>query len=99
MATSEQSDTPLTAKYASSSDSKTFVYDLSTKASPNATVAEKTAHLSEVRSNVKKLQESINAFLTEKMAEDKARETDKGSKKTQDEIEEEKYGEEPAEDD
>jgi hypothetical protein len=86
----------IVAKYTSPSESKEFTYDLSTKCSTTPTVAEKTANLNEVRTNVKKIQSDINTFLTAKMAEDKAGDT--SGKKSKDEDEEDNHGEEAAED-
>lgn len=88
-------------KEVSSSGKEEFAHQLSIKCPPNASTAEKTAYLSELRASTKKLQENINTFLTQKMEEDKTREArEKGAKaKTRDEIEEDQYGEEAVEDD
>ena len=56
-------------------------------------VEEKTAYLSALRISVGKLQEEVNTFLTEKMAQDKASTQSIGAK-TDDKQEEETYGEE-----
>ena len=72
----------------------------------SGSVEDKTAYLSELRTSTKKLQEDINAFLTQKMEEDKLHAVTNGGngqekgagKKTMDEVDEEKYGEEEVED-
>ncbi len=95
----------LSAHYESPTGTKDFNLPLSAKCPPNPNVEEKTIYLSELRASTKKLQENVNAFLTQKMAEDKAHEanpdvTDSKSKaKKRDDVEEENYGEEAAEDD
>lgn len=95
----------LMAHYESPAGTKDFNLPLSAKCPTNPSVEEKTAYLSELRASTKKLQEDINAFLTQKMAEDKAREanpdvTDSKSKaKKRDEVEEENYGEDALEED
>ena len=89
----------LAAQYSSPTGQKEFKHELTSRCPPNATVAEKTAYLSELRSSTKKLQESINTFLTEKMEEDKAQSAGKGTRKAQDEVEEENYGEEVVDED
>jgi hypothetical protein len=89
------------AHYESLTDAHDFNIPISTPCPPNPTTKEKTSYLSELRANSKKLQADINAFLTAKMAEDKAREADTTSTakaKADDEREEENYGEEAAED-
>ena len=98
---SEKGEKAITAQYSSLSGEEVFTLPLSAKCPPNPSTSEKTAYLSELRSSAKTLQENVNGFLTEKMEEDKAREArEKGAKtKTQDEIEEEQYGEEPVEED
>lgn len=96
----------LKASYESPSETKDFVHNLSASCSRESTVEQKTAYLSELRHSVRKLQEDINVFLTEKMAEDKARDVQSSPEKSKsrdgkskDEIEEENYGEEQPEDD
>ena len=94
----------VTARYESPTGTKDFNLPLVSSRPFKPTVEEKTAYLSELRANTKQLQENINTFLTEKMAEDKAHESQavstasKSKGKMKDEIEEEKYGEEVAED-
>lgn len=62
----------------------------------------KRNYLSQLRLSSKKLQEDINAYLTDKMEEDKRasglQKEGAPSQKTKDELEEENYGEEPEED-
>lgn len=91
-------ETPcIQAIYTSSSDSREFSIRISTIPQPNSSnyVKEKTAFLSEVRSNTKALQEQMNSFLTQKMEEDKVG----NITVTKDEEEEENYGEEKVEED
>ena len=101
---SPQPSEEVQAHYESPAGTKDFNLPLSTKSSSAPNVREKTAYLSELRASTKRLQENINAFLTEKMAEDKAREAKgdaQGSKTrapVKDDIEEEHYGEEALED-
>jgi hypothetical protein len=92
-----RSSNAIVAKYTSPSETKDFTCPISAKCSTKPTVAERTANLNELRSNTKKLQNDINTFLTEKMAEDKA--SDTNGKKAKDEVDEDNYGEEGAEDD
>ncbi|KAM5429540.1 hypothetical protein McanMca71_006835 [Microsporum canis] len=55
-------------------------------------LAERTAYLAELRTSIVSLQADVNAFLTEKMEDDKLRE--QGSGTTDDKKEEDNYGEE-----
>ena len=66
-------------------------------------VKSKTEYLADLRSSTKLLQEQINTFLTQKMEEDKNLGGIKAASsaqhiKTGDEVEEENYGEENADD-
>ena len=95
----------LTATYTSPNGSKVFVHPISTPLPTSTTctdVKQKTAYLSELRNSSKTLQDEINVFLTQKMEEDKRKAA--GAEKmvggkAMDEVEEENYGEEGAEDD
>ena len=91
-----------TAHYESPTDTKTFHYTLPALAQECSESQAKTAHLSELRTSSKKLQEDINRFLTEKMEEDKKNAgksgQNSGGQKSKDELEEENYGEENGED-
>lgn len=65
-------------------------------------VQQKTAYLTALRSSVTEMQSDVNATLTQKMDEDKAVESGKGTvrvEKTQEEKMEEMYGEEDPEND
>lgn len=92
----------LSATYDSPSGHKDFVHTISTPQVDNngaAATAGKTKYLSELRTSTKKLQEEINKFLTEKMEEDKKAVGEEGQngtskQKSEDELEEENYGEE-----
>lgn len=88
--------TTLRANYTSSSTGKGFSHSIPPLSNPHST-EEKTAYLSSLRSAVTKLQEEVNAFLTQKMNEDKdaaAAPTGESDEKKQ----EENYGEEIVED-
>ena len=92
----EESKSPtLKADYTAPNASKTFEYSL--PATDTTTTEGKTAYLSELRGSVAKLQGDINAFLTEKIEEDKALAAMAGQK-VDDKKEEENYGEEGADD-
>lgn len=92
-------DKCLSASYESSNESKEFVHNISAPCPRNPTVEQNTTYLSELRHSVRKLQDNINTFLTEKMSQDKAKHDQKGAQtKSKDEIEEENYGEEQPED-
>ncbi|KAF8252218.1 hypothetical protein K440DRAFT_391665 [Wilcoxina mikolae CBS 423.85] len=77
------------------SDSKTFTVPTETPSTTEAsTQAEQTAHVKAVREAVGKLQDEVNAYLTERMEEEKALGVTREK-----EVEEERYGEEAAEED
>ncbi|KAJ5501894.1 EKC/KEOPS complex subunit Gon7 [Penicillium fimorum] len=86
------SNTSLNAVYTAPQSTETFEHVFSTT---TGTLAAKQAHLSELQSLVPKLQDQINAFLTERMEEDKVQ----GKLSAQEAKEEENYGEEVVEDD
>lgn len=89
-------NTNLVALYASPGSEHTFSSPLPDP--KTETVQQKTGYLSKLRSNITQLQSDVNAFLTAKMEEDKANQTD--SKRAQDEQKaEEMYGEEDPGDD
>lgn len=89
------STTPLTATYASPSESQTLSSDL--PAAPHAgDMKGKTAYLSALRSNIAQMQSDVNGLLTRKMEEDKAG-PGEGKKDDRDAKAEEMYGEEEAE--
>ena len=92
----EESKPPtVKADYSSPNASKTFEYSL--PATDTTTTEGKTAYLSELQVSVAKLQGDLNAFLTEKMEEDKVLASTAGQK-VDDKKEEENYGEERVED-
>ncbi|KAJ9608622.1 hypothetical protein H2200_006393 [Cladophialophora chaetospira] len=102
---SESSSVRLSAIYESPSGRKDFAYAVSTpQAGHDGSIKTdaKSKYLSELRASTKKLQEDVNKFLTEKMEEDKRAAGQHGlngasKEKFTDELEEEKYGEENAE--
>ncbi|KKA23719.1 hypothetical protein T310_2259 [Rasamsonia emersonii CBS 393.64] len=101
------SETPAVSLHASYSSphpptSQTFHHPVSAPLDINGSVAAKKAYLSELRGLVTKMQGEINAFLTERMEEDKkaAEAQGQGLKDSEREAkEEENYGEENVEDD
>ncbi|KAF2154465.1 hypothetical protein K461DRAFT_293108 [Myriangium duriaei CBS 260.36] len=93
-------NTELTANYSSPTGHKQFVSPLSSLVDANRSTSDKTAYLSDLRTKVTQLQDDINAFLTDKMAEDQAAEAAAGVKKNENEDkEEDMYGEEDPEND
>lgn len=99
MTPSNMESRSLRASYNSPSESRNFGTQISTETSIEPDSKFKTAYLSELRSSTKQLQNDINVFLTQKMEEDKKIVGDEDKRKTKDELEEENYGEEPAEED
>ncbi|CAK3960079.1 Hypothetical predicted protein [Lecanosticta acicola] len=87
--------TQLLGIYQSSTTTHTFSSELPPLPQGGGSVEEKTSYLSALRANVSKLQGDVNAFLTQKMEEDKSNE--RSSKKRDEEKEEEMYGEEDPE--
>ena len=90
------SNATLKADYAAPNEAKSFAYPL--PPATNESTEQKTAYLSALRESVTKLQEDINAFLTQKMEEDKGLASTDGAK-VDDKKEEENYGEETLDDD
>ncbi|KAL8934830.1 MAG: hypothetical protein Q9211_005022 [Gyalolechia sp. 1 TL-2023] len=84
-----------TATYTSPSSSRSFTHPL--PSSTTTSTAQKTEYLSTLRQSVTKLQDEVNAFLTEKMEVDKALAAEVGLK-VDEKKEEERYGEEDVED-
>ncbi|KIW72698.1 hypothetical protein PV04_00875 [Phialophora macrospora] len=102
--TKESPSASLSATYDSPSGHRDFTYTVSTpqvKNDGSVDIEAKTTYLSELRVSTRKLQEDINKFLTEKMEEDKKVAGPNGASRqeSKDELEEENYGEEDAEDD
>lgn len=97
--TGDQSDNKLMAEYKSPNGQHTFSYSLPTNTDPEST-KEVTAFLSDLRKSAIQMQKDINAFLTQKMEEDKASETNgtSTSTKVDEDKEEDNYGEEVEED-
>ncbi len=83
----------LAAEYASPRQSKAFRYPQQAL-SASYTTAEKTAYLASLRASVTQLQGEVNAFLTQKMEQDKVTDRAAGGPTTDDPAEEENYGEE-----
>lgn len=92
----KMSQPKLTADYSSPSATKSFSSDL--PSIPKDNVEDKTAYLAALRSNASSLQGELNAFLTQKMEEDKAAEGN-SQQSAADEREEDFYGEEDPEKD
>ncbi|KAK6366900.1 hypothetical protein LTS17_010451 [Exophiala oligosperma] len=96
--------TVLKASYVSPSGSTDFQHVIAKPASRAVGAEAKTEYLRDLRASSRKLQDEINKFLTDKMEEDKqaqSRASNGGTllQTTQEELEEENYGEEVAEDD
>lgn len=92
----------LTVTYNSPTSTRTFSTPLPplSNSDEEPTVQEKTAYLSALRSNIGQMQTDVNAFLTQKMEDEKAAESTKpNAKKSKEEREEEMYGEEDPEND
>jgi hypothetical protein len=94
MASDSQRNT--SANYNSPSGTHTFKIPVDAPCKAKPTTSERTAYLSALRATTKQLQADVNKFLTDKMEEDKAK---SGTGKKQDELEEQNYGEEQAEED
>ncbi|KAL6249895.1 hypothetical protein RBB50_003751 [Rhinocladiella similis] len=99
-----QLSTVLKASYLSPSGVVDIQHVITTPASHAFDTEAKTQYLGELRASSRKLQDEINKFLTNKMeedrtAQDQARSGGTSLQKTQDELEEENYGEEVAEED
>ena len=95
----------LSAAYESPTGHKVFTHSIPSQHNKDEApldVATKTKYLSNLWASTKELQEGINQFLTQKMEEDKntvGRGANGASKqKSKDELEEENYGEENADD-
>lgn len=89
----------VSASYTSPSGTHTFSIPIAAPCT-DASTAERTKYLGELRANTKKLQADVNKFLTEKMEEDKLQQAQAGSKDKKEEEaarEEENYGEEVVE--
>ena len=82
----------LRADYLSPSGNQSFQHKLPPLPASKS-VEQKTTYLGALRTSVCKLQEQVNTFLTEKMAQDKASTQSIGAK-MDDKQEEEIYGEE-----
>jgi ABC-type transporter Mla subunit MlaD len=82
----------LSAVYTAPDATKAFEHEIPTS---TGTLAAKQAHLAALQAQVPKLQDQINAFLTERMEEDKK----SGQISAQEAKEEANYGEEVVEED
>lgn len=97
------SDQQLKATYVSSDSRKVFAEDLlalpTDETAPS--VLDKTAYFQNLRTNITKMQSDVNAFLTKRMEEDKAPTANQANPKrqTQEQKEEEMYGEEDPDED
>lgn len=87
----------LSASYRSPTGHHTFTLPI-TAPCTDASTSERTNYLGELRANAKKMQADVNKFLTEKMEQDKQLQQDQTSKKADEELEEQNYGEEQVED-
>ena len=87
-------NTPLQALYTAPDTTKSFQFSI--PSSTEDTAATKAAHLAALRSQLPKLQDEINVYLTARMEEDKKSQGQLSEKEAK---EEENYGEEVVEDD
>lgn len=95
----DNSHASLNANYTSPTDANNFQYLIAyPPTNPNGDIETKakTVYLHELRVSTKKLQEDINIFLTNKMEADKKAGADTTKGKTQEELDEENYGDAPA---
>ncbi|GAB7342340.1 hypothetical protein MBLNU457_g0563t1 [Dothideomycetes sp. NU457] len=93
--------TELTATYTSPTTNHIFKSQLQSLSADPST-KEKTSYITDLRAKTSQLQSDINAYLTERMDEDKAQEVASGTAKKSardEQREEDMYGEEQAEDD
>lgn len=88
----------LTAVYTSPTTTNTFSSPLSTASTSASSPQEKSQYLGDLREKVSQMQDDINAFLTQKMDEDKAA-TEGGVSAKDEEREEQMYGEEVVDED
>lgn len=95
-ATEAKTNATLEAHYKSPEKTKTFVHPLNAPLTTLST-EEKTAYLSALQKSVSKLQEEVNAFLTQEMEHDKVGSLQDGVK-VDDKKEEANYGEEDLDD-
>ena len=87
----------LTAKYQSPTSSESFSSKLPSLSKDHDGKA-KTDYLSALRSGIVQMQSDVNAFLTQKMEEEKSSDAIKDTMKAKEEKAEELYGEEDPED-
>ena len=91
----------LTATYVSPNSTQTFSLRLPSisHGANGQDVKEKSAYLSALHTNISQMQSDVNAFLTQKMEEEKTAEASKveGKKTAREQKEEEMYGEEDPE--
>lgn len=91
----------LTATYTSPTTNHTFNSTLQSLSAEPST-KEKTSYITDLRAKTSQLQNDINAYLTERMEEDKAQEVADGAAKKSardEQREEDMYGEEQGEED
>ncbi|EXJ85355.1 hypothetical protein A1O1_05719 [Capronia coronata CBS 617.96] len=102
----ERMSATLSATYHSPTGDRTFCHSIAVPQSDEGQTPDtqaKTEYLSCLRASTKALQEEVNGFLTDKMEEDnKSGERDSkisiSKRQPDDEVEEENYGDEVAED-
>lgn len=94
MASSRQA---LTADYSAPSTASQSFSQTLPACSPTPSTDERTAYLSSLHASIGKMQDEVNAFLTQKMEEDK-KAAGNAAKAADEAKEEENYGEEVVED-
>lgn len=92
----EMAEKQLSAKYQSPTSSESFSIKLPSL-STDHDVKAKTEYLSTLRSGIVQIQSDVNAFLTQKMEEEKSSDATKDGSKAKEEKAEELYGEEDPE--
>jgi len=101
MTSSDPPINALTASYTSPHASHASTSPLPSLASANESTSAKTAYITDLREKTSQLQDDVNAYLTQRMEEDKAREGNVVGKRSKSAKEEERleemYGEEDME--
>jgi len=98
MASQAADNTALAADYAGPEDQHTFSYPLPANTNLDST-KNVTEFLVKLRESTIQMQKDVNAFLTQKMDEDKAKDSAQNGTKVDEDKEEDMYGEEADDED
>lgn len=98
MASNGTAATTVSAEYSGDNVQHTFSYSLPDNANLDST-KDVTEFLVKLRQSTIKMQKDVNAFLTQKMEEDKAKDTAQNGTKVDEDKEEDMYGEEADDED